>query len=322
MGRKKAIRSAAADRSIVERAEWIVERLAQYGDGIHRLGGPALMLDASLPEAVEAICREFNGAELFHESLVLLPGSEIRAGEDGRFRVAEVGGDDIYVDAKGAVWRFDRDMEEALPEGTRFDRWLAGAVDAETVLYDSDGEFFDDIFDEEGELTAESEAERSRRQLKRDPKAVAPRWRLARAFVDAGNFASARKTLEEVVEAHADFPWAWFDLARISEELGDFEAASDEAEQAAVVRADYEYGVFFLAHAARLAQLAGSAPRSKALADRVIALDPELPLRHVEGARERIEAGDSDAARELLVLAKVVAPRNLQVIDLLAQLES
>ena len=321
MARKRGTRSGNADRGIVDRAEWIMERLAEYGDGIHRIGGPALMLDGGLPESVMAICHEFNGAELFHESLVLFSGGSIRE-VDGRFLVGECGGDDIYVDAKGAVWRFDRDMEEHLPEGTRFDRWLAGAVDAESVLYDKEGEFLDDIFDDEGELSFEAEAERSRRQLKRDPKAIAPRWRLARALLDSGDKAAARKSLEEVVAAYADFPWAWFDLARISEEFGDADVASEEAEQAARVRPDSEYSSFFLAHAARLAQLAGQDQRCKELAEAVLVMDPELARRHVDGAREQLEADDRDAARELLILAKVVSPRDLQVIDLLAQLEN
>ncbi len=321
MARKRGARSGHADRDIASRAEWIVERLTEYGEGIHRLGSPALMLDATLPESVAAIYREFNGAELFHESVVLLPGDALQESE-GRFLVGECGGDDIFVDRGGTVWRFDRDLEEALPEGTRFDRWLAGVVDAESVLYDKEGEFLEGIFNDDGELSAASEAERSRRQLKRDPKAVAPRWRLARALMDSGDKAAARKSLEDVVGAYPDFPWAWFDLARISEEFGDYEVASEEAEQAAMVRAKSEYGSFFLAHAARLAQVAGQEERCEALASRVLEADPELPRRHVEAARERIEAEDTDTARELLILAKVVAPRDLHVIDLLAQIQN
>ncbi len=322
MGRKRGAKSAAADRNIVERAEWIVERIEEFGDGIHRLGPPALMLDAELPEAVATICREFDGAELFHESLVLRSGSQIERAEGGRFLVAEWGGDDILVEPKGAVWRFDRDMEEFILEGSRYDRWLAGAIDAETVLYDNEGEFHEGIVGEEGELTPEATAERARRQLKRDPKAVGPRWRLARALVESGDSQGARSMLEEVVASHEDFPWAWFDLARISEKLGEYELACDEAEQAATVREGYDYGVYFLAHATRLAELGGLEARKQELATRVLALDPDLPRRHVDGARERMESEDVEGARELLVLAKVVAPRNLQVIDLLAQIES
>ncbi len=321
MARRKGSRSTTSERSLAERVEWISEQLDEYSVGIHRLGQPAMLLDSELPAAVEAVYREFNGAELFHESLFLFPSTRVSRA-NGMFLVAECGGDDIFVDARGAVWRQDTETEELLPEGTRFDRWLAGAVDAESVIYDKEGEFRDDIFDEEGELTDDAEAERARRQLKRDPKAIAPRWRLARALVTAGKAVAARAYLEEVVAAHPDFPWAWFDLARISEELGEPELASEEAQQAGEVRENYEHAAFFLAHAARLAEVAGQDERSRTLAAEVLRRNPDLPRNHVEAARECLEADDAGAARELLLLAKVVAPRDLQVLDLLAQLQN
>ncbi len=309
------------EHELAERAEWISERLAEYGEGVHRLGEPALLLDSELPVAVASICREFNGAELFHEGLILFAVAAIHK-QDTLFVVAVAGGDEIMVDAKGVVWRLENDTEELVPEGTRFDRWLAGAIEAEAVLYDTDGEFRDGVFDEDGELSNEAEAERAKRQLKRDPKSIAPRWRLARALMGAGRPEKARDYLEDVVEAKPDFPWAWFDLSRISEELGQMGAASEEAEQAARAKEGYEHAAFFLAHAARLAQLAGEDARYQSLATEVLRIHPELPGHHIEAARERLAAKDQTAARELLVLAKVVAPRNLQVLDLLAQLEN
>lgn len=321
MARKRGSRARRDEHEIAERAEWITKKLGEYGAGIHRLGNPAMMLDLELPEGVRAICREFDGAELFHESIRLRSAREIRKAEEG-FQVGEVFGDEVFVDESGAVWRFDRDVEELLLEGTSFDRWLAGAIDAEAVVYDLDGEFRDDVFDEDGELTDQAEIERGKRQLKRDPRAVAPKWRMARALSGSGYDAAARTLLEEVVEEGPDFPWAWFDLARISENLGSPDVASEEAEHAASVRPDYDYNVFFLAHAARLAQLAGQDERAEKLARNVLALDPSLPRHHVEAARQQIEEGDRAAARELLILAKVVAPRDLQVIDLLSQLEN
>ncbi|MCP4444487.1 MAG: tetratricopeptide repeat protein [Myxococcales bacterium] len=321
MARKTGSRTSSSGRGLVERVEWVVGCLSEFGDGVHRLGGPARVLDSALPDAVAGVCREFDGAEMFHETIVLFAGAEIRS-EEGRFHVGDCGGDAIYVDSQGAVWRFDSDIEELLADGTRFDRWLAGIVDAESVLYDKEGEFLEGVFDEEGELSDNAEAERARRQLKRDPKAVAPRWRLARALVSAGKGEAARRVLEDVVEAESDFPWAWFDLARISEKLGEAEVASEEAERAAKVRTGYAYSSFFLAHAARLAQLAGLDARAQKLADEVLEEAPELPRSHVEAARECLESGDTQAARELLVLARVVAPRDLQVIDLLSQIEN
>ncbi len=318
MARKRGSRAGNSGREIAERAEWIFEKLSEYGDGIHRLGEPALLLDSELPEAVECICRVFNGAELFHESIVLFPGAEVRHEEEG-FLVGECNGDDVFVRANGTVWRFDSDIEDVVPEGSRFDRWLAGAVDAESVLYDKEGEFLDDVFDEEGELSDAADAERARRQLKRDPKAVGPRWRLARALVSAGDSAAARGILEDVVSDDPLFAWAWFDLARISEGLGQPETASEEAQHAGELRSG---NPFFLAHAARLAQVAGLDERAQLLAQEVLRLDPDLPRNHVEAARAYMKSGDRDGALELLVLAKVIAPRDLQVIDLLSQLQN
>ena len=319
MGRKKGSRGASIDKELADRAEWITAQLAEYGDGVHRLGDPAVVLDSALPASVDTMCREFDGAELFHETIILLPGSRMEM-EDGLLRVGECAGDNIYVAQDGSVWRLERDTSELLPEGTRFDRWLAGAIDAESVVYERDGEFRDDVFDEEGELSNRAAADRERKQLSRDAKAVAPRWRLARSLSNQGKLAQARDYLESVVEAKPDFPWAWFDLSRISEEMGALEAACDEAEMASQAKEDYEHAAFFLGHAARLAHQAGLEEREKTLAQAVLAMDPDLPRRHREGARELIAAGDSEAARQLLQVAKVLAPRDLETLDLLRQL--
>lgn len=321
MGRKKGSRGASIDKELAERAEWISARLAEYGDGVHRLGEPAVVLDSVLPTSVDTMCREFDGAELFHESIVLFAGSRMQR-KDELLQVGECGGDDIFVAEDGSVWRFEKDTAELLPEGTRFDRWLAGAIDAESVIYESDGEFRDDVFDEEGEPSDRTAMERERKQLARDPKAVAPRWRLARSLSNQGKAKQARDILEDVVAAQPDFPWAWFDLARISEDMGDLEAACDEAEMAAQAKEDYEHAPFFLGHAARLADKAGLSERCKEIAATVLALDPQLPRRHREGARELISAGDTKAALQLLQVSKVLAPRDIETIVLLRQLES
>lgn len=320
MARKKGSRGAAIDNELAERAEWISARLAEYGDGVHRMGEPAVVLDSALPTSVDTICREFDGAELFHETLVIFAGSKMQP-SDGRFHVGEYSGDDIYVSTDGRVWRLERDTAELLPEGTRFDRWLAGAIDAESLIYELDGEFRDDVFDEEGELSDASAAARERKQLSRDPKAVAPRWRLARSLSNQGKRMQARECLERVVETQPDFAWAWFDLSRISEEVGEIEAACDEAEMAGQANEEYEHASFFLGHAARLAEMAGLDARASSLSERVLSLDPDLPRRHREGARELIEAGDEIAAKHLLQVAKTLAPRDLETLDLLRQLD-
>src|SRR5690606_33508942 len=126
-----------------------------------------------------------------------------REGEsaEGRRHVGEIAGDELFVDESGRVWRLEEDTGEWLAEGSSFDRWLLGACEAEAMLYDEDGEFRDDVFDESGDVLPPVSEAMQRRVLKRDRGAVAPRWRLARALAQQGKLADARDELERVVAA-------------------------------------------------------------------------------------------------------------------------
>lgn len=291
--------------------------------GLHDLGEPATVLDTALPDALAAVYRSFDGATLYHESLVLVPSRELsRDPATGRFRLGEVDGDDLELDVQGGVWRRESDTEEWLEEGSRVDRWLHGWVDAQGELLDADGEFREDVFDEAGELTDDAAIRRERRLLDRDPVAPAPRWRLARALTRSGDLDAARDELEQVVEQRPAFAWAWFDLARISERLGELAGAIDEAVAAAEADPDYDYAPFFFGHAARLAAAAGDEPRRAELAARALDLDPDLARSQRAGAVERIAAGDRDSARELAEVAAALAPRDLETLELLRRLDA
>lgn len=322
MSRKKRRVSVASEKDVVARAEWISARLREYGGGVHRLGEPAVLLDSALPPGVGAVYREFDGAELFHESVTLYPAVKIRE-QDERFKLGEYNGDDIFVDAVGAIWRLEDVTGELVPEGSRLDRWLAGVVDSESVMIKRDGEFQDDVFDEAGELLPDAAIECERLRLKRDPKAIGPRWRLARIYFGQDKFDKAREQLETVVQEMPSFPWAWFDLARVSESLGTLDNACDEAEAAADAQPGHEHSGFFLGHAARLARKAGLEDRAMELAERASRVDPELVRGLREGAKELLGGAEPQVseARELLLIAKAVAPRDLEVLDLLRQLK-
>jgi tetratricopeptide (TPR) repeat protein len=297
--------------------------LARAPAGLHDLGEPATVLDTALPAALAAVYRAFDGATLYHEALILSPSRDLaRAPETGRWKLGEVDGDDLEIDAGGAVWRRETDTEEWLEEGSRVDRWLHGWVDAQGQLLDADGEFRDDVFEESGELTDEAAIGRERRLLDRDPAAPAPRWRLARALARSGDLGAARDQLEQVVDERPGFAWAWFDLARISERLGELAGAADEAVAAAEADPDYAYAPFFYGHAARLAGAAGDDARRAELAGRALELEPDLARSQRAGAVERLAAGDRDSARELAEVAAALAPRDLETLDLLRQLEA
>lgn len=295
--------------------------------GMHRVGEPATVLDMDYPEALTTVLREFNGAELFHEAVILLPSREVERVDDGPdgtfcYLVGEVGGDDIFVDARGRVFRLEEDTGEWLEEGSRYDRWLLGAIEAEELLYDRDGEFREDAFEDTGELATQIIADMQRRVLRRDRHAPAPRWRLAQALLRQGKREAARDELEQVVAHAPRFAWAWFDLARISEELGQMDTAIDEYVAAAEARPDYEHAGFFWAHAARVAQALGNEARRADYASRALARDPDMVRTQQSGAAETLEAGDAHAALRLAEVAAALQPRDLRVLDLLTRIRA
>jgi hypothetical protein len=297
-------------------AATIRERLSRFPAGMHRLAEPARLLDAGLAPGMAEVYRELDGGELFHESLILVSSREIGR-DEGFFQVGQIEGDELWVAPdSGEVWRFEEDTGERIQEGSRLDRWLLGAIDAEGTLYGDDGEFRDGIFDEDGELTAEAAVRRERAALKRDRRAVGPRWRLARGLSRQGKLEEARDELEEVVALAPAFPWAMYDLARLSEQLGDLEAAQQDAEAAGDVDPAYEHAGLFWAHAARIAARRGEESARERLAARALGAWPELVRAQREGAVERLEDGALDEARELIDVALALAPRDLETLAL------
>jgi hypothetical protein len=314
--------------------ERLVAAVGEAASGMHWLGSGAFVLDASWPAALSDVYRRFDGASLFLDTIVLVAANQIRAERrsdpgvteaerrSAYYRVGELEGDDLYVDDDGRVWRVEEDTGEWLLEGSRLDRWLLGVFEAQGMLYDRDGEFLDDAFDEDGELVPAMNERMSRRLLKRDRDAAAPRWRLARAMVQQDKLAEAREQLEAVVAGEPAFAWAWFDLGRISEKLGELGGAVDELEAAAQARPEYEHAGYFWAQAARLAHAAGDEARRAACAREALQRAPDLALRQRDGARESLESGEVEAARELVETAAALAPRDLMVLDLLARVHA
>ena len=322
------------DRDEAAPLDRLVAAAGEAAQGMHWFGSGAIVLDASWPAALSEVYRQFDGASLFLDTIVLLPASQVhgvRRSDPGvteaerrsvYYRVGELEGDELYVDDGGRVWRVEEDTGEWLLEGSRLDRWLLGVFEAQGMLYDREGEFSDEAFDEEGELTPAMSERMNRRLLKRDRDATAPRWRLARAMVQQGKLAEAREQLEAVVASEPSFAWAWFDLGRISEKLGELGGAVDELEAAAQARPEYEHAGYFWAQAARLAHAAGDEARRAVCAVEALKRAPDLAARQRDGARESLEAGELEAARELIETAAALAPRDLMVLDLLARVHA
>ncbi len=299
----------------------VLELLDTAPAGLHDVAPPATKLPDGLPESLIDFYARCDGARLFLDSVELAASADVTARDD-RWVFGSLEGEDLMIDVRGRIWRTDESLDDALCEGTRLDRWLAGIVDAIAVLYDDEGEFVDDSFDDEGELLPAVGERQLRAMLKRDPGAPAPRWRLAHALLAQDNITEGRAELEEVVSHDPAFAWAWLDLAKISERLGELPGAVDEARTAAERAAGHPQAGYFHAQLARLAALAGDDATRAIAARRAAELAPELKAAQLEGARESLAAGDLASARGLIDLLRAVWPRDLAVLELAGRVET
>ena len=292
--------------------------VARYADGVHQLGEPAPKTAVTgLPEELAAFLRSWNGADLFIDAVTILDAT--RVVKEGELVVfgATAGGDRLALDPDGAVVRLEEDTGEALVEGTAFARWIEGFVVAEGTLYDREGEYKDDVFDDSGEeLAPEVIERRERKALKIDPGAPAPTWRLARALDRLGHAKKAAELLRELTARAPRFGWAWFDLGRLERAAG--RPAEAEAAFAAASEADpeYEHAGYFAAHAARAAAERGDDAARARHAARALDLDPDLARAQRDAAARLLGEDRRPEALEAAQIAAALAPRDLGVLDL------
>jgi len=310
-------------QSELEGLDRVLALLEQAPPGLHDVAPPSPELPSGLPPPLIELYARCDGARMFLETLEIVPAAEVTH-EDDRWQFATVEGEPVALDKRGRIWRTDASIEDAVCDGTRLDRWLSGQVDGLDLLYDADGEFADNVFDDDGELLPEVAERQLRAQIKRDPGAPAPRWRLALAMIAQGSTIVARGELEETVAHDPTFAWAWLDLARISEQLGELPNAIDEVRMAADVAegARHPQAGYFWAQLARLAVRAGDDLLRAEAATKTSLLAPDLKRAQLDGAAERLEAGDQASAKGLLELLRAVWPRDLEVLDLARRVEA
>ncbi len=291
--------------------------------GLHDIDLAAEELPPGLPPALIELYARCDGARLYVDSIEILPSHEVQF-DHGKWRFAISDGDSIAIDHRSRVTRSDDSIEDDVVDGTRLDRWLAGQLDALALLYDNDGEFADDVFDEDGEIESRVREGQLRAQLRRDAAAPGPRWRLAHVLLAQGATEDARNELEQVVADDPVFAWAWLDLARVSEQLGEIGGAIDEARMAAEAAegAQHPQAGYFWSQVARFASRAGDDLVRAEAATKASLLAPSLKRAQIEGARERITAGDKASAKGLLELLRAVWPRDLEVLELAKMIES
>lgn len=286
--------------------------------GLHDVEPAASALPNGLPSPLIDLYAHCDGLRMFLDTVEIVRSTEVAMPTPGRWRFGTYDGDPVAIDHRGRVWRTDPSLDDDICDGTRLDRWLAGIHDATALLYDADGEFAEDVFDDEGEIVPTIRERQLRAHLKRDVAAPGPRWRLALALLDQGAQDDARNELEQVVSDDPAFAWAWLDLARISEKLGDLGNATDEIRMAAETAegAGHPQAGYFWAQLARLATRTGDEMLRAQAATKTSLLAPDLKQAQLDGARESLAAGDTASAKGLLELLRAVWPRDLEVLEL------
>ena len=321
MTRRKAARPR--DTAFFDRFRAAVARLPA---GLIRVVPPAAAADIAraeaalgraLPAGYASFLQSFDGADLFHESLLIAgvgPGAprvltELAQDRGDELVFAEAqSGDRFALGADGRVWRCDPGAEERALAGTDFERWLDATIAREQVLFGPDGEYAPDVFDVGGEevvpAVALRQAERALKVIRARPTRITlADW----PSPTSGGLQPAVAAFAAAAELDAQNPWPAFDLGRTALELGRAGEALVAFRRAAALDAG-PTGARLAAWGARAAADAGDASAAQAMRAEALARDPALlaGLRHaLDDARQH---ADRDAEREAAALLTAMAP--------------
>jgi hypothetical protein len=271
-------------------------------------------LGRPIPDVYDAFLQSFDGADLFHETVLiagLAPTAALRLSDLPQDRPGELvfavgaAGERYAIDVEGRIVRTDAGTDERAIAGSSFARWLDATVAREQVLYGPDGEYAPDVFDPTGEevipLVALRQAERA---LKQDPGAAGAAHARGLALRRLGRLAAAVDAFEQATALDPENPWPWFDLGRTALDDGQNARAVKAFSRAAELDAGPEGGRL-LAWAARAA---GEGAEASALRAAALARDGAL----VESLRRAVDAAaadqDAEAESEAAALLSAIAP--------------
>lgn len=303
--------------------------VARTADGLIRPGEPATpaqiaaaekALGRKLPRAYAAFLASFDGADMFHEGLLLCgvgPGAARALAdanqpplppllEPGELIIAEAASGDRYALGAGddpPVVHLRAGSDERWLCGSSFTRWLEAMLAREQLLYDSEGEFRLEAFEEDGEeLTAPFALRQAERALKKDPGSAESHHDLGVARRRMGKLKGALEAFTTAAELDPGNPWPWFDRGRTELAL---EVGGAESFHRAAALVPGPEGARFLAWAARAARAAGNEKEAESARAEALARDPELgaALRRAAEAAE-----DPDAREEAEALAEATEP--------------
>ncbi len=316
--------------TVLDRVE---DRLIDAPEGLHVQGRPAsAAVLESLGDQLEPrhrmVWARFDGIDFANGDARFLPVGELEdatatAGDEGilvpgDLVVGERGGELLVLPRD--PWEEGADVVAVEADGTRtplastLPRLLLCLLGEASVLYDEEGEFQADLFDEHtGELLPSVERRLVRRWLDLDEDGPWARFRLAQLLRREGERRAARRELEGVVKRAPSFAWAQFELGRVRMELGQSRPAHGAFLAAAEVADEPGLKAWFHAWAA------ASAPDEATRSEQAMlckAAFEGFALAQFGGAQEALAEGDLPRARDLIRVGLAVEPRHLGLLDL------
>jgi hypothetical protein len=345
-------------RRVLNNLDRIEDRLRDAPDGLHEAGEPASDDDlaaSGLDPDVALLWGTYDGLELGGGEARILPLADhaeatTAAEAEGRLhagdRVIGERGRDLLVlaadpHAEGADVVLVEEDGERLPCASSVDRLVLALLGEFSVLFDEDGEYQEDLFGDDGELTPAAERRLLRRHLDLDPDAPLARFRLAQSLRRAGELRGAAQELRQLLRRAPEFVWGHLELGRVR--LGDAKPVEAVAafRRAAELAADPGLRAHCLALAClalsnmsaatgpsmqgRKAMSAKTGPAEQdakasseraALAAAALAANPNFAAAQEAAVRDALAGEDLAAADEQLALGLAVVPGHLGLLSL------
>jgi len=303
------------------------EAVARLPAGLLRPGpaADALAVEAAaralgrpLPDDYASFLRSFDGADLFHENVVIAG-----VGAQAPLRLADLnpqapapelafaetaaGDRFVFAEKAGAVYRVRADSEERVLAGSDFTRWLDATVAREQILYGADGEFAPEVFEDDGEeIQPRIALRQAERALRVDAGSAEAHCDRGIALRRLGRLDEAADAFARAAELDPGNPWPWFDLGRAALDH-DPRRASDAFRRAAEAEAGPSGArmLVWAAHAAAAANDDAAAAEARAAA---LARQPGLLEDLRRAVATAVDEQDPEAAQQAALLVEAIAP--------------
>jgi tetratricopeptide (TPR) repeat protein len=223
----------------------------RYAAGVHEFGAPAdekqltaaeKRLGVALPPPHREFLRSYNGAALFHESILLFPAEEIAetpalSAERRFLRIGDTPDGALWMRVSedpaqdGRIYLVDEEAPDPILAGASIESWLDATLAREGLCVDRDGEFRD-VFSDDG-LLPEVRRKQAQAGLRRDPDSALYHLEQGELYSEEGDLPAAIAALQKAVACDPQAGPAWELLATLYLDTGQLEAGEDAARRAA-----------------------------------------------------------------------------------------